>query len=199
ASAKLRPASCSWLKPGKSISAWKASNSSRDQRSAKASYGSHLTSTWPRSNTTVVMGPVSGTEDCIADRLPVGVASTLDDGTIRRGAAPGARMEAMSTDRSAPAVPAAATWRAKVPGLALAVVATAIGTAVPVIGSPVSGVVLGVLVGVLVRRRTDASSVAALSPGLKLASKLVLQVAVVLLGARLSLAQVAQVGVDSLP
>ncbi|MCM3659867.1 putative sulfate exporter family transporter [Georgenia satyanarayanai] len=109
----------------------------------------------------------------------------------------------MSTDRSAPAVPATATWRAKAPGLAvsvvIALVATAIGTAVPVIGSPVSGVVLGVLVGVLVRRRARASSVAALSPGLKLASKLVLQIAVVLLGARLSLAQVAQVGVDSLP
>ncbi|WP_454083615.1 YeiH family protein [Georgenia sp. Marseille-Q6866] len=109
----------------------------------------------------------------------------------------------MSTDRSAPAAPASAAWRTKVPGLALAVVialvATAIGTAAPVIGSPVSGVVLGVIVGVLVRRRADASSVAALSAGLKLASKLVLQIAVVLLGARLSLAQVAQVGVDSLP
>ncbi len=109
----------------------------------------------------------------------------------------------MSTDRSAPAVPATGTWRARVPGLALAValalVATAIGTAAPVVGGPVSGVVLGVLVGVLVRRRADAAAVAALSPGLKLASKLVLQVAVVLLGARLSLAQVAQVGLDSLP
>ncbi|WP_110851355.1 YeiH family protein [Georgenia satyanarayanai] len=109
----------------------------------------------------------------------------------------------MSTDRSAPAVPATGTWRAKVPGLALAValalVATAVGTAVPVVGGPVAGVVLGVLVGVLVRRRADPSSVAVLSPGLTLASKLVLQVAVVLLGARLSLAQVAQVGVGSLP
>lgn len=109
----------------------------------------------------------------------------------------------MSTDRSAPPVPATGTWRAKLPGLALAValalVATVIGTAVPVIGSPVSGVVLGVVVGVLVRRRADPPSVAVLSPGLKLASKRVLQIAVVLLGARLSLAQVAQVGVDSLP
>ncbi|WP_413450134.1 putative sulfate exporter family transporter [Georgenia phoenicis] len=109
----------------------------------------------------------------------------------------------MSTEPAAPAAPATGTWRAKVPGLALAValalVATAIGTAVPVVGSPVSGVVLGVVVGGLVRRRVDASSVAALSPGLKLASKMVLQIAVVLLGARLSLAQVAQVGVDSLP
>lgn len=109
----------------------------------------------------------------------------------------------MSTDSSAPAVPATGTWRAKVPGLALAValalVATAVGTAVPVVGGPVAGVVLGMLVGVLVRRRADAPSVAALSPGLRLASKLVLQVAVVLLGARLSLAQVAQVGLDSLP
>ncbi len=96
-----------------------------------------------------------------------------------------------------------ATWRSRLPGLALAVglalVATAVGTAVPVVGGPVSGVVIGVLVGVLVRRRARAESVAALGPGLKLASKLVLQVAVVLLGARLSLAQVAEVGLESLP
>src|SRR5690625_451794 len=96
-----------------------------------------------------------------------------------------------------------ATWRSRLPGLALAVglalVATAVGTAVPVVGGPVSGVVIGVLVGVLVRRRARAESVTALGPGLKLASKLVLQVAVVLLGARLSLAQVAEVGLESLP
>ncbi len=106
---------------------------------------------------------------------------------------------------SAPASPSARStrpvWRSRLPGLAtavaLALVATAVGTALPMVGGPVSGVVLGVLVGVLLRRR--AGSAAALGPGLKVASKLVLQVAVVLLGARLSLAQVAEVGLESLP
>lgn len=94
-----------------------------------------------------------------------------------------------------------ARWRGRLPGLALAVVlavvATAVGTALPVVGAPVSGVVLGVAVGVLLRRR--AGAVPTLAPGLTVASKLVLQVAVVLLGARLSLAQVADVGRSSLP
>ena len=96
---------------------------------------------------------------------------------------------------------AATTWRTRVPGLAaavaLALVATAIGTAAPIVGAPVSGVLLGVVVGVLLRRRP--ATVTPLGPGLRTASKLVLQVAVVLLGARLSLAQVAEVGLDSLP
>lgn len=101
-----------------------------------------------------------------------------------------------------PASTPTTAWRGRVPGLALAaglaLVATAVGTAAPVVGGPVSGVVLGVLVGVVLRRRAPAA-VAPLGPGLRVASKLVLQVAVVLLGARLSLAQVAQVGLDSLP
>lgn len=98
--------------------------------------------------------------------------------------------------------PPTATWRTRLPGLAVAValalVATAVGTALPVVGSPVSGVLLGVLVGGLLRRRSP-TLVGRLAPGLTTASKLVLQVAVVLLGARLSLAQVAQVGLESLP
>ncbi|MEE6286461.1 putative sulfate exporter family transporter [Georgenia sp. MJ173] len=101
-----------------------------------------------------------------------------------------------------PATTGPVAGQGRLPGLALAVavalVATAVGTALPVIGSPVSGVVLGVVVGVVVRRRAPAT-VASLGPGLKVASKLVLQLAVVLLGARLSLAEVARVGVDSLP
>lgn len=105
-----------------------------------------------------------------------------------------------STDTPAPTT--LSTWRARLPGLGLAVtlalVATAVGTALPVVGSPVSGVLLGVLVGALLRRQVP-HVVGSLGPGLTVASKLVLQVAVVLLGARLSLAQVAQVGLDSLP
>lgn len=98
--------------------------------------------------------------------------------------------------------PAARRGRA-LPGLAVAVlvalVASAVGLALPVVGAPVSGVVLGMALGVVLRRRLAPRKVAALGPGLRLASKLVLQLAVVLLGARLSLAEVARVGWDSLP
>lgn len=99
--------------------------------------------------------------------------------------------------------PPGARRRSVLPGLAWAVVvalvATAVGRALPVVGAPVSGVVLGILVGVVLRRRLHPTAVTRLSPGLRLASKLVLQLAVVLLGARLSLAEVARVGWDSLP
>ncbi|WP_324653889.1 YeiH family protein [Georgenia sp. H159] len=110
-------------------------------------------------------------------------------------------MPASAADTPARTSAAVATWRARLPGLAaavaLALVATAVGTALPMVGGPVSGVVLGVLVGAFLRRRPRTRT--ALGPGLRVASKLVLQIAVVLLGARLSLAQVAEVGLDSLP
>jgi uncharacterized integral membrane protein (TIGR00698 family) len=83
------------------------------------------------------------------------------------------------------------------PGLALAaaiaVVATVVGRIVPVVGAPVVGVVLGAVLGTIRR------PAAVLRPGITTASKTVLQVAVVLLGAQLSLAQVATVGASSLP
>jgi uncharacterized integral membrane protein (TIGR00698 family) len=95
------------------------------------------------------------------------------------------------------AVSAITTARRLAPGLALAtgiaVVATVIGRFLPVVGAPVSGVVLGAVIG-LVRRPSDA-----LKPGITTASKFVLQSAVVLLGAQLSLLEVARVGVASLP
>lgn len=110
-------------------------------------------------------------------------------------------MPAPAADAPTRSAAVLATWRARLPGLvvavALALVATAVGAALPMVGGPVSGVVLGVLTGALLRRR--AAATASLGPGLRTASKLVLQVAVVLLGARLSLAQVAEVGLDSLP
>lgn len=88
-------------------------------------------------------------------------------------------------------------FTARLPGLALAVgvalVATALGRLVPVVGGPVSGIVLGVLVAVAVRpgERTR--------PGVAFAARGVLQAAVVLLGAQLSLGQVLRVGAGSLP
>jgi uncharacterized integral membrane protein (TIGR00698 family) len=81
------------------------------------------------------------------------------------------------------------------PGLlltcAVAVVATAIGAAVPLVGAPVSGIVLGVLLSSMVGPR--------LRPGVRFASRRILQVAVAVLGAQVSLTQVVHVGASSLP
>jgi uncharacterized integral membrane protein (TIGR00698 family) len=81
------------------------------------------------------------------------------------------------------------------PGLvltcAVAVVATAIGAAVPLVGAPVAGIVLGVLLSGLVGPRW--------LPGVRFAGRRVLQVAVAVLGAQVSLTQVVHVGADSLP
>lgn len=88
-------------------------------------------------------------------------------------------------------------FAARLPGLALAVgvalVATALGRLVPVVGGPVSGIVLGVLVAVAVRPGDRTR------PGVAFAARGVLQAAVVLLGAQLSLGQVLRVGAGSLP
>lgn len=84
-----------------------------------------------------------------------------------------------------------------VPGLALAVaiaiVATVIGHLVPLIGGPVSGIVIGVGLTTVIKPG------ALLRPGLHTASRFVLQLSVVVLGSQLSLAQVAKVGLASLP
>ncbi|TCO50677.1 putative integral membrane protein (TIGR00698 family) [Actinocrispum wychmicini] len=85
------------------------------------------------------------------------------------------------------------------PGLAVALViaavATALGTLLPVVGGPVFGIVLGAVAAAFVPwlRRP------ALSAGYAIASKQVLQLSIVVLGTGLSLRQVVQVGVDSLP
>ncbi|MGY1440017.1 YeiH family protein [Streptomyces reniochalinae] len=85
----------------------------------------------------------------------------------------------------------------RLPGLALAVaiaaVATVLGRLMPVVGGPVSGIVLGVLVAVAVRPQ------AVLRPGIAFAGRGVLQTAVVVLGAQLSLGQIMKVGLGSLP
>lgn len=83
------------------------------------------------------------------------------------------------------------------PGLAiavgLAVVATGLGRLAPIIGAPVVGIVLGVLASRRAARRD------ALRPGIGFAASTVLQCAVVVLGAQLSLRQIAAVGATSLP
>jgi uncharacterized integral membrane protein (TIGR00698 family) len=87
--------------------------------------------------------------------------------------------------------------RTKSPGLALAVViavvATAMGRLVPLVGGPVSGIVIGVVLATLIKPG------ARLRPGMQTASGFVLQLSVVVLGSQLSLAQIAKVGLQSLP
>lgn len=83
------------------------------------------------------------------------------------------------------------------PGLgiavAIAVVATLIGRYFTILGSAMPAIVIGVLMAIFVKRP------ASWSPGLKFASTMVLQIAVVVLGTQLSLRQVAEVGVESFP
>lgn len=75
----------------------------------------------------------------------------------------------------------------------VAVVATVIGRFVPVLGSAIPAVLIGVLISV-VSRPTGR-----LAPGIAYSGKFVLQLAVVLLGAQLSLESIAVVGAESLP
>ena len=83
------------------------------------------------------------------------------------------------------------------PGLALALALSAgavvAGTYAPVIGAPVVAIILAGIVGHLLHHPS------VLVPGAKLASGVVLQASVVVLGAGLSLAQVVHVGGASLP
>ncbi|MET3812219.1 YeiH family protein [Arthrobacter sp. UYEF3] len=86
---------------------------------------------------------------------------------------------------------------ARTPGLALAVaiavVATVIGRFVPLVGGPVSAIVIGVALAALIKPRDR------LRPGINTAGKFILQLSVVVLGSQLSLSQIAQVGLESLP
>lgn len=97
-----------------------------------------------------------------------------------------------------PAVPPPASPIERLlPGLgwtiALGATAWLLGRAIPVVGGPVFAVALGV-----VARATRFPSQRA-DPGIAFASRWLLQVAVVLLGARISLGEVADVGTASLP
>jgi uncharacterized integral membrane protein (TIGR00698 family) len=77
--------------------------------------------------------------------------------------------------------------------LAVAAVATVVGQYVPLIGSAVPGAVIGAVIAIVVK------PAARFAPGVKWASTFVLQCSVVLLGAQLSIAEAARVGVSSLP
>jgi uncharacterized membrane protein YadS len=72
-------------------------------------------------------------------------------------------------------------------------VATVVGEYVPLIGSAVPGAVIGAVIAIAVKPG------ARLAPGVKWASTFILQCSVVLLGAQLSIAEAARVGLSSLP
>lgn len=86
---------------------------------------------------------------------------------------------------------------APLPGLAvavaIAVVATFLGRLVPVVGAPVVAILAGAALARFVGRRP------AVAPGAAFSGTAVLQAAVVVLGAQLSLRQVADVGLSTLP
>jgi uncharacterized integral membrane protein (TIGR00698 family) len=96
---------------------------------------------------------------------------------------------------AAPTTPGARTGRRAglAAAVAVAVVATLLGRWVPLVGAPVAAILLGVALSRPLGRRER------LAPGVALASTTVLQAAVVVLGAQLSLRDVRDVGLSSLP
>lgn len=121
---------------------------------------------------------------------------------------PQARGVPTETARPLAPVPTAASARSRLadarsrlaaalPGLATAAAigaaAMAVGRMVPVVGGPVIAILLGIVV------RETLGERPAVVPGARLAARGVLQAAVVLLGAGLSLREVARTGTDALP
>ena len=89
--------------------------------------------------------------------------------------------------------PSKRVWQGFAFPLGLGLIAWQLGTWVPILGAPVIGILLGLLVGQLFGLRPEWKS------GLAFCSRKVLQSAIVLLGAGMSLGQVAQIGSDGLP
>jgi uncharacterized integral membrane protein (TIGR00698 family) len=94
---------------------------------------------------------------------------------------------------TAPATAPASPLPGLLLSIAVGVVATLLAQVVPLVGAPVLGILAGLLLSTVVAGRTW------LAPGIKLAGKLVLQIAVVLLGAQLSLREVTTIGLQSVP
>ena len=89
----------------------------------------------------------------------------------------------------------AKTWKGVAFALVIAVPAWLLGKQFEVVGGPVFAILIGMVLALLV----PAEKSAPLAAGVKFTSKKVLQYAVILLGFGLNLAQIAQVGVTSLP
>lgn len=77
--------------------------------------------------------------------------------------------------------------------VAVGVVAIAFGQMFPVVGGPVTAVILGVAITVVIGKRAN------LAPGLKFVGSRFLQVAVVLLGIKLSFGDISKIGLSTLP
>ncbi len=88
-------------------------------------------------------------------------------------------------------------WIARFPGMALAIsiaiVATIIGKAIPIVGAPIICIVIGVIIAAIARPTEKYR------PGIATSSKLILQISVVVLGSQLSLKEIVKVGFSSLP
>lgn len=83
----------------------------------------------------------------------------------------------------------------------IALIATGIGSLIPMLGSAVPAIVIGVLLS-LMRGRVMARHAKAngrIQPGITYSGKFLLQLAVVLLGVQLSIGSILQVGLESLP
>ena len=87
------------------------------------------------------------------------------------------------------------TWRGVLFALVIAVPAWLLGKRFEVVGGPVFAILFGMVLALLV----PAEKGEPLQAGVKFTSKKVLQYAVILLGFGLNLAQIAQVGMTSLP
>jgi len=85
------------------------------------------------------------------------------------------------------------TLSGTLPPFAIGVIAWQIGRIFPVLGAPVVAILIGLAAGQLLGQRKGWSA------GIKFASKFILQASIVLLGAGLSLAQVAKIGGAGLP
>ena len=94
---------------------------------------------------------------------------------------------------SPPRPPGSSLWPGLLPPVALGMIAWLLGRQFPLLGAPVIGVLLGLLVGQFVGLRREWK------PGVTFCSKKVLQASVVLLGAGMSLQQVATIGGAGLP
>lgn len=87
------------------------------------------------------------------------------------------------------------TWKGVLFALVVAVPAWLLGKRFEVVGGPVFAILIGMVLALLVPTEKSAP----LAAGVKFTSKKVLQYAVILLGFGLNLAQIAQVGLTSLP
>lgn len=80
-----------------------------------------------------------------------------------------------------------------IPLFVIGVVAWGVGLILPILGAPVAAILIGLVVGEIFGQRQEWAA------GVKFASKKILQTAIVLLGAGMSLAQVARIGGAGLP